>query len=138
MTKRRSILVVSRNPELHRVLELIASTYNFRCVGAENAKKGVGLLASDEPDCVIFDFETLKSQRQKALAKKRLEGNGVPVMFLNENGNGSGLHTRGPENTPLKIEPIVKFIIDNCGENGQASNGGFFNRLLSFCRLRRS
>ncbi len=136
MTKRRSILVVSHNPELHRVLELIASTYNFRCMGAETAKKGVGLLSTDHPDCVIFDFETLKNQRQRALARKRLEGNGVPVLFLNENGNG--VHTRGPENTPLKIEPIVKFILDNCGKNSRSSNGGFFNRLLSLVRLRRT
>jgi hypothetical protein len=117
-------------------LELIASTYNFRCVGAENAKKGVSLLASDEPDCVIFDFETLKNQRQRATAKKRFEGNGVPVLFLNENGND--LHTQGQANTPLKIEPIVKFIIDNCGKDGRTSNGGFLKRLLSLCRLWRA
>lgn len=138
MAKRRSILAVSPNPELHRVLELITSTYNFRCMGAETAKKGVGLLASDKPDCVIFDFDTLKNQRQRAAAKKRLEESGVPVLFMNENGNGSTFDNQGAAHTPLKIEPIVKFIIDNCGENGRVSNAGLFRRLLSVCGLRRA
>lgn len=133
MVKQSSILLVSSNPELHRTLELIASTCNSRFLGAENAKIGVGIVDSGKPDCVIFDLETLHNPKHKSVVKKRLEESRLPTLLLNDNENG--VQRPGGKNTPVKLEPIVKFIMDTT-ERSRRKNGGILRRVLSFCGLR--
>ena len=136
MAHHGNILLVSSNPEAHRLLELIASTYNFGIVGAENAKSGINLMRACEPDCVIFDFELLVNQRQKVTAKKKLDESGVPILILNNNGNGT--HPKIDGRTPLRVEPMVRFVADTRERLNRRSHGGFLNRLPLLGRLRRA
>ena len=130
---KRSVLLVSRNPELHRTLHLVTSTYNYKLVGTEDPKKGVIILKSNAPDCVIFDLESLRDPKHKNYAKKRVEESGVPALVLNDNDNGDI-----PRNPSMKLEPIVKFVMDNCGNNRQESNGGFVGKIFSFLKFKRA
>ncbi|UCD57524.1 MAG: hypothetical protein JSV16_17280 [Candidatus Hydrogenedentota bacterium] len=136
MTNRSNLLLVSANPELHRTLEIIASTYNFRFLGTEKVKTGASFFKSHKLECVIFDLEVLPDYRQRVIVKKELVESGVPILFLNDNGNG--VQYQDEVRTPLKIEPIVKFVLDVRGGLHQRSNGGILNRLLSLCRFRRA
>ncbi|RJP67525.1 MAG: hypothetical protein C4532_14515 [Candidatus Abyssobacteria bacterium SURF_17] len=133
MANRGSVLLVSGNPELHRILELVASTYNLSCMGTENVREGVGFLRSNEPDCIVFDLNIVSNHKQRSIVKKKLEEKDVPVLFLNENGNG----TPSRNHAPLKIEPIVKFVMDSCDGACRLSKGGLGRRLLGLLRLRR-
>lgn len=135
MPKRSSVLLVSTNAELHRTLHLVTSTYNFRLVGTEDPKKGVVILKSNAPNCVIFDLQSLREPKHKNYAKRKIEESGVPALLLNDNDNGT--EYGHPENGSLKLEPIVKFIMDNCSLSRQESNGGLVGRLFSFLRLKR-
>jgi len=131
LKKQTSILLVSPNPDLHRTLEMVAATYNSRFLSAENAKIGVGLIASGEPDCIIFDLATLSNPKHKQAVKQRLKKVGVPTLWLNDGANGIA-HMPGSQ----KLEPLVKFIMDNCGRVGAASTTNFLRRLLSLVGFR--
>lgn len=131
LKKQTSVLLVSPNPDLHRTLEMVAATYNSRFLSAENAKKGVGLIASAEPDCIIFDLSTLSNPRHKQAVKQRLEKVGVPTLWLNDGANGTA-HLPGAQ----KLEPLVKFIMDNCGRTGGASTTNILQRLFSLVGFR--
>jgi hypothetical protein len=130
MKKQNSVLLVSPNPDLHRTLELVASTYNSRFLGAESAKKGVGLIATGEPNCVIFDLATLANPRHKEVIKEKVKKIGVPTLWLNDGTNGT-------PRTTQKLEPLVKFIMDNCSGIGGSATGNILRRLLVACRLQR-
>jgi hypothetical protein len=129
--KQTSVLLVSPNPDLHRTLEMVAATYNSRFLSAESAKKGVGLIASGEPDCVIFDLATLSNPRHKQAVKQKLEKVGVPTLWLNDGTNGIA-HVPGSQ----KLEPLVKFIMDNCGRTGGTSTSNILQRLFSLVGFR--
>lgn len=130
MSNHGAILLVSDNPELHQVLEIIASTYGFSFLGAENAKKGFGLLKSTKLDCMIFDLEIFGNYRKRTLAKKKLGGTGIPTLVLNDHNNGD--QYRADLRSPVKIEPIAKFLMDHRDRLSRASSGGFLRRLLRF------
>ncbi|MBI5116206.1 hypothetical protein HZA56_07000 [Candidatus Poribacteria bacterium] len=134
MASHGSVLLVSSNPELHQVLEIIASTYNLKFLGADAAGAGVDLFKSKTPECVIFDLETLRDNRQRTLLKKRLGESEIPVLYLNDNGNGH----QGGQQKSLKLEPIVKFVVDCRNSMEKASGRGLMTRLLTLCRLRRA
>jgi hypothetical protein len=136
MASHGSVLLVSANPELHQVLEIIASTYNLKFLGADAAGAGVDLFKSKRPECVIFDLETLRDNRQRTLLKKRLGESEIPVLYLNDNDNGNG-HQGSPQKS-LKLEPIVRFVVDCRNGAEKASSRGLMTRLLSFCKLRRT
>ncbi|RJP22247.1 MAG: hypothetical protein C4520_08600 [Candidatus Abyssobacteria bacterium SURF_5] len=131
MKKQSNILLVSANPDLHRTLEIVASTCSSRFFGAENAKKGMGLLVSSEMDCVIFDLATLPNPRHKQVVRRKIEKAGVPTLWLNDGSNGNG-GSQGSQ----KIEPIVKFVMDTCERVGNASNGNFLRRFFSVLHRR--
>ncbi len=134
MAKRSCVLLVSPNAELHRTLHLVTSTYNFKLVGTEDPKKGVGILKSNVPNCVIFDLQSLRDPKHKNYAKRKVEESGVPSLLLNDNDDGAEYGR--PENGSVKLEPIVKFIMDNCRNSQQELNGGFVGRFFSFLKLK--
>ncbi|MBI4831545.1 MAG: hypothetical protein HY801_08315 [Candidatus Lindowbacteria bacterium] len=136
MMNRGSILLVSTNPELHQVLEIIASTYNLRFLGADAAGAGIDLFKAKVPNCVIFDLDVLRDYRHRTLLKKKIGESGVPVLFLNDNENGA-VH-QGNSQKSLKLEPIVKFVVDSQNGARRTGNQGLVSRLLTFCRLRRN
>lgn len=126
MKKQNNVLLISSNHDLHRTLELVASTCHSRFLGAETAKKGVNLIVAGEPDCVIFDLSTLPNAKHKQLVKEKVGKIGVPTLWLNDNGNG--IHHPG---NSQKLEPMVKFIMDTC-ESGHAKPAtGLLGRFFS-------
>jgi len=135
MAQRGNILLVSGNPEAHRTLELIASTYSFEIIGSEDVKTGVNLIGSLEPDCVIFDFDLLANQRQRVKAKKKLEETGIPILFLN---NGNGVHPKAGGSATLELEPMVKFVVGVRDKLNKRSHGGFLSRFHFLSKLRRT
>ena len=136
MANRGNILLVSGNPEAHRTLELVASTYNLGTIGAENARKGINLIKSLKPDCIIFDFDLLTNQPQRVTARKKLEESGIPTLFLNDNRNGS--HPKSDEHTPFELESVVRFVVDARARLERSSNGRFLSRLPFLGRFRRA
>lgn len=133
MIKRSNVLLVSNDPDLHRTLEIIASTYNCKCTGAEDPKTGVRLLLSGRSGCVIFDLQIVKNERHKAFAKQKIRESGLPHLILNDNQNGSSYRA----NEPLKIEPIVKFVMNNCN-GANLSSGGVFSKLFSRLKTKKA
>ncbi|GAB4350652.1 MAG: hypothetical protein Kow0099_34350 [Candidatus Abyssubacteria bacterium] len=134
MSRRASILLVSSNPELHRVMELVASTCSFVLRSIESPKAGIMALRSDKPDCAIFDLDTLRNPRQKTVAKEKVKESGIPVLLLNDSPNGDPTaHLAG---TPVKLEPIVKFVMDHVERVRKNSTGGFMGRLSGLLRLK--
>jgi len=131
MKRQNSFLLISPNSDLHRTLELVAATYNSRLLSAESAKKGIGLIAAGQPDCVIFDLAILPNPKHKQVIKQKIEKIGVPTMWLNDSSNGV-IHTCS------KLEPLVKFILDHCDPAKGSCSGGLFGRFLSFFSLRRT
>ena len=136
MANRGTILLVSGNPEAHRTLEIVASTYNLGAIGTEHAGKGINLIKSLKPDCIIFDFDLLTNQRQRVTAKKKLDETGIPTLVLNDNRNGS--HPKPDEHTPFELESIVKFLADVRARLERGSSGGFLSRLPILGRLRKA
>jgi hypothetical protein len=136
MANRGSILLVSTNPELHQVLEIITSTYDLKFLGAEGAASGIDLFRSKGPISVIFDLDILRDHRQRTLFKKKFNDSGVPVLFLNDGENGIANH--GNSQKPLKLEAIVKFVADSRNGTQKTSSRGLVSRLLTLCRLRRT
>jgi DNA-binding NtrC family response regulator len=136
MGNRGSILVVSSDPELHRILEIISSTYSFKFREAGDAKTGLGLFNSSKPDCVIFDLKTLPDQRRRDMIKKKLEESRTPIMFLNDTENGTA-HSAGPTSS-LRIDPLVNFIKSNHDRCCKVTHRSFFGRVVAFCGFGRN
>jgi len=136
MANRTSILVVSTDSELHRILEIIASTYRFTFQEAGDVKTGLGLFNSGRPDCVIFDLKTLPDKRRRDMIKKKFEENRTPIMFLNDNENGTAQNLSS--NSSLRIEPLVKFIKSHHDRCCKVANHSLFGRILAFCGFGRN
>ncbi len=136
MSHRARILLVSANPELHRIMELVASTCNFAFRSIESPKHGITAMMSEKVDCAIFDLDTVPNPRHKAVAKQKVKETGIPVLLLNDSPNGDpNAHLAG---APVKLELIVKFVMDHVERVKKNSNGGFLGKVSGLFRLRRA
>lgn len=133
MENRDSILLVSEDSELHRLLEIVAATYGFTLLGANSVEKGLGLFKNAGPNCIIFDLDILHNPRDRNAVKERLQESGVPALLL----DGLAGRSQNPADLPppFDVEPIVKFIMDTRDKSRRDSKGGFRKRLLSFFRF---
>jgi len=131
MARKGTLLFVSGNTELHQVLETLRSTYGFSLLTADKAKEGFELIKIAEPDCVIYDLRLLRDRRKAEWVKDKISAAGIPVLFLNDNGNG---HVRPDEQrSSVRLEPIVKFVAEQSERLKKKSSArsrwsGFFRR----------
>jgi len=134
MAKCGTILLVSSNPELHQVMEPLASTYNLSLIGAENAKEGLTFFKLGDPDCIVFDLRVLNDGERRTRAKNKLKTSGIPILFLND--SRANIRRRDGFIPPISLEPIVKFVGEQSEKLCAGSSGGFWNRLIGRMRLR--
>ena len=132
MENRDSILLVSEDSELHRLLKTVATSHDFTLLGVNSVEKGLGVFKNDRPSCIIFDLDILHNQRDRNAVRKRLQESGVPALLLDGLANERQNLADSPPS--YFVELIVKFIVDTRDKSRRDSKGGFRKRLLSSFR----
>ncbi len=122
-----SLLLVSDNPELHQTLGQLARVFNLSLINAETVKEGFTLFKIGEPDSVIFDLRMLRDLERRARAKSKLKSTRVPILFLNDSGNG--VTRRDELLPPLSLEPIVRFVARQNKRLSTGLSGSLWDRL---------
>lgn len=122
------ILLISRDLELHRFLEIVASTYNCTILEADNAEEGLKILQTRKPTSVIFDLNLLSNPSTRIRLKKSLQASEVPILFLHDGENGDRHHDDSCGS--FEVEPIVQFVLNNQDKTQRNQKTGLLKRLI--------
>lgn len=81
------VMLIDDEDNLHAAIEKLLVQNGYAFCGAEDAERGLALLAGEKPDLLLLDVMLPKMNGYDVCREMRAQGRRIPVLFLSSKGD---------------------------------------------------
>lgn len=81
------VMLIDDEDNLHAAIEKLLVQNGYAFCGAEDAERGLALLAGEKPDLLLLDVMLPKTNGYDVCREMRAQGRRIPILFLSSKGD---------------------------------------------------